>query len=319
MKFGSVIPRGYMVLAVVWLIVVMVPPTAIAFNATTLPFVRDYLNPNTGRFWTMDKKAGDQEDAKSLNRYSYGEGDPIDNVDPSGNAVWLVTRPLSIAGLNLLAPIAVHVFLAFDDNLTGTIGGGDPLPKWESEVQQDNQNVGTIMPAVLNKWNPYQSDPHLTTFSFHPYSVAAGNGEKNQGGVFGTSGSCVAYNAPEDHGAFYQAGGNAWGYKRYWITGDVNEQINIYKRAIESRDINNAGTPNEHPYSGFDYNCGSWTKFIVTRGGGTFPSYFINLGTGLGGPADYTGVPTLVTIGAQAWNPHYDFQTGGIDVFDESF
>jgi RHS repeat-associated protein len=97
-------------------------------------------NPNTGRFWTMDGKAGNQEDAKSLNRYSYGEGDPIDNADPSGNAVWLVTRPLSLTGLNLLAPLAVHVFLAFDDNLSGTIGGGDPLAKWESEVQQDNQN-----------------------------------------------------------------------------------------------------------------------------------------------------------------------------------
>ena len=254
--------------------------------------------------------------ASGVHKYLYCQGNPVMNTDPSGKAVWLVTRPLSMFGLNLLAPIAVHVFLAFDDNLVGTSAD---LAKWAPEVQNDNQNVGNINSAVLSKWGSYQSDPHLTTFSFHPYSVAAGNGEKNQGGVFGTSGSCVAYNAPEDRGAFYQAGGNAWGYKRYWITGDINEQIKIYKRAIESRDINNAGTPNEHPYSGFDYNCGSWTKFIIKQGGGSFPSNFINLGTGLGGPADYTGVPTLVTTAARGWNPHYDSGNNMSTLFQWNF
>ena len=29
-------------------------------------YVRVYLNPNTGRFWTMDSYEGDQEDALSL-------------------------------------------------------------------------------------------------------------------------------------------------------------------------------------------------------------------------------------------------------------
>ena len=185
--------------------------------------MRVYLNPNTGRFWTTDTYKGDNEDPLSIHKYLYAHGNPVISSDPSGRAVWLVTRPLSIGGLSLLAPVAVHVFLAFDDNLSGS--SGDPLPGWKSEVQNDNQNVGKIDPAVLAKWGSYQSDSHLTTLSFHPYSVAAGNGEKNQGGVFGTSGSCVAYNAPEDHDAFYNAGGNAWGYKRYWITGDLNEQM----------------------------------------------------------------------------------------------
>ena len=144
------------------------------------------------------------------------------------------------------------------------------MAKWQSEVQQDNQNVGTIMPAVLNKWGSYQSDSHLITFSFHPYSVAAGNGEKDQASKLATSGSCVAYNAPEDHGAYSQAGGNAWGYKRRWITADVNEQIKLYQFAIRSRNVNNSGTPDYKPYSGFGYNCGSWTK---TFGAGEKSSY----------------------------------------------
>jgi RHS repeat-associated protein len=46
-----------------------------------------YMNPDTGRFWTRDSFGGDQEDPKSLHRYTYGEGDPVDNVDPSGHDI----------------------------------------------------------------------------------------------------------------------------------------------------------------------------------------------------------------------------------------
>ena len=44
-----------------------------------------YLNPNTGRFWTMDSYEGDNEDPLSLHRYMYCEADPVDGFDPSGN------------------------------------------------------------------------------------------------------------------------------------------------------------------------------------------------------------------------------------------
>src|SRR5208337_4021408 len=46
-----------------------------------------YLNPNSGRFWTMDTFEGDQEDPLSLHKYLYGEDNPVDNSDPSGNDV----------------------------------------------------------------------------------------------------------------------------------------------------------------------------------------------------------------------------------------
>jgi RHS repeat-associated protein len=44
-----------------------------------------YLNPNTGRLWTMDTYTGNNEDPLSLHKYLYAGDDPIDNVDPSGN------------------------------------------------------------------------------------------------------------------------------------------------------------------------------------------------------------------------------------------
>ncbi len=41
-------------------------------------------NPNTGRFWTMDSFEGNREDPLSLHKYLYCQGEPVDNVDPSG-------------------------------------------------------------------------------------------------------------------------------------------------------------------------------------------------------------------------------------------
>jgi len=46
-----------------------------------------YMNPGSGRFLTRDSFEGNQEDPKSLHRYTYAEGDPVDNLDPSGHFI----------------------------------------------------------------------------------------------------------------------------------------------------------------------------------------------------------------------------------------
>jgi RHS repeat-associated protein len=43
-----------------------------------------YLNPNTGRFWTMDTYHGDKQDPPSLHRYLYCSANPVDAADRSG-------------------------------------------------------------------------------------------------------------------------------------------------------------------------------------------------------------------------------------------
>jgi hypothetical protein len=52
-----------------------------------------WLNPNTGRFQTMDSYEGNPTDPQSLHKYTYAHSDPVNRVDPSG------AFDLSIAGL----------------------------------------------------------------------------------------------------------------------------------------------------------------------------------------------------------------------------
>jgi RHS repeat-associated protein len=42
------------------------------------------MNPNTGRFWTMDTEQGDQNDPRSLDLYTYCQNNPVSGIDPSG-------------------------------------------------------------------------------------------------------------------------------------------------------------------------------------------------------------------------------------------
>ena len=43
-----------------------------------------YLDPNLGRFWTMDTFEGNPSDPLSLHKYLYADGNPVNRIDPSG-------------------------------------------------------------------------------------------------------------------------------------------------------------------------------------------------------------------------------------------
>jgi len=46
-----------------------------------------WMNPQTGRFHTMDTYDGDNRNPPSLHKYVYAENNPINNTDPSGHEV----------------------------------------------------------------------------------------------------------------------------------------------------------------------------------------------------------------------------------------
>jgi hypothetical protein len=44
-----------------------------------------YMNPRTGRFWTMDEYEGDNWDRGSLHKYLHCGSEPVNSIDPTGH------------------------------------------------------------------------------------------------------------------------------------------------------------------------------------------------------------------------------------------
>jgi len=55
-----------------------------------------YLNPDSGRFWSMDDFEGRGHDPASLHKYLYAHGDPVMFSDPSGQSVVSLTYHLTL-------------------------------------------------------------------------------------------------------------------------------------------------------------------------------------------------------------------------------
>lgn len=64
-----------------------------------------YLNPNTGRFWSMDSYEGDNEAPLSFHKYVYCSASPVDQIDLSGHEGDLIS--LSVAS-SLGAGLQIH-------------------------------------------------------------------------------------------------------------------------------------------------------------------------------------------------------------------
>ncbi|MCX8107706.1 MAG: RHS repeat-associated core domain-containing protein [Verrucomicrobiae bacterium] len=56
-----------------------------------------YLNPDTGRFWTMDVYEGKSTDPISLHKYLYAAANPVNQIDPTGR--FTITEKHIAAGI----------------------------------------------------------------------------------------------------------------------------------------------------------------------------------------------------------------------------
>jgi RHS repeat-associated protein len=86
-----------------------------------------YINPATGRFWTMDTFEGDSESPESLHKYLYVESDPTNNVDPSGHGIddVLVTAALYVGiGAAVGGGLGYYVTGTTKGAGFGALGGG---------------------------------------------------------------------------------------------------------------------------------------------------------------------------------------------------
>jgi hypothetical protein len=229
-----------------------------------------YLNPNTGRFQTMDSYEGNTQEPATLHKYLYCHADPVSNTDPSGRAVYAMTRPLNIKGLENAGNKACHVFLAFDTD------GMNSLEAWENTVREswDAQRH----PNTLGIH--YSGDPDNPVFSFHPRSVLTGDESEQYFGKVPilTPGSYVADQDGIDQRALRRTG---TGYNRWMVARGNDLQLSIFRAAVRSRDRNNSGTPDPMAYQFTVFNCGSWVQYIIGQYGIAFPDMTINSGVGL--------------------------------------
>jgi RHS repeat-associated protein len=92
-----------------------------------------YMNPASGRFWTMDSFEGRTSDPPSLHKYSHAHGNPTNQVDPSGN----FSLSEAVQTVQSYA-ISAAVFLGYNQalhrvvdrvgsalNIASFLGGGD--------------------------------------------------------------------------------------------------------------------------------------------------------------------------------------------------
>lgn len=77
-----------------------------------------YMNPGTGRFWTMDLWEGNPFEPLSLHKYLYAHADPINGIDPSGR-FYLISE---LYGLTVQLYLRTTTFIAAHPIIAGAIG-----------------------------------------------------------------------------------------------------------------------------------------------------------------------------------------------------
>ena len=136
---------------------------------------RDY-DPKTGRFISMDEHPGSQSIPLTLNKYLYGNADPVNHVDPGGNIFISITMPsfgnvvritsVGRQALGLLdkldkALVMMQMVQAYN-NMWSVFNGVD----WQSGVKASRNDSGFI--AALSNFD--EAIAHLASRSWKIFS-----------------------------------------------------------------------------------------------------------------------------------------------------
>jgi RHS repeat-associated protein len=121
---------------------------------------RDY-DPKTGRFISMDEHPGSQRIPLTLNKYLYGNADPVNHVDPSG----YFTMGGVMSGIGGLASISIRAIGFYSKFI-------DPfVENFDSEVPT---LWDAVMQVTLGRGLALAASMESTTSSFHQMSLPLG-------------------------------------------------------------------------------------------------------------------------------------------------
>src|SRR5258708_2695562 len=70
-----------------------------------------YMNPLTGRFMSRDPEVGEPTDPRTLHKYLYVGGDPVNLFDPTGRATYQKPGGAATEYLSLVSTAPIRVFL----------------------------------------------------------------------------------------------------------------------------------------------------------------------------------------------------------------
>ena len=130
-----------------------------------------YLNPDTGRFWSMDSYGGNNNDPRALHKYLYGADNPVNGWDPSGHddlslgslmtasAIGATIGAFSSAAVNVAQGRAITASSIFQGAALGAVLG--PLA-YAAPAVGVGLGVGGVVYSGLS-FGPILLDPGATT------------------------------------------------------------------------------------------------------------------------------------------------------------
>jgi RHS repeat-associated protein len=144
-----------------------------------------YMNPSSGRFWTMDSYEGNDSDPLSLHKYLYGNGNPVNVLDPTGQFGDYTIGGLSVGFLIMatLATIATIGLLALREQIKDRVSSpwdaipiSNPLERTYPNPDPEPSPSPTTPPRIT-------PEPHPPGEGFNQMRVQLQEGDSETYGV----------------------------------------------------------------------------------------------------------------------------------------